>query len=223
MLSLYPAIFYREEDGQYSVVFPDLDHLSTCGEDYNKAMEMAIDCLAGYLYGLKTEGRDFPKATPINKVDIHCEDDEYDNYKDEDISVTMVTVDVDDYAQKHFAKSVNMEEHVELDYKCPKCGSENTVAVRLIEEEPVYTSHKHIVYSMYVFAVLFFLFFAIAAIVSGLSIWIAIIGAAFFVYLGKHIAAEDKQEFENILSTKPFWYHGYKCMRCGEYFYPERK
>ena len=106
MLSLYPAIFYHEEDGQYSVVFPDLNHLSTCGEDYNEAMEMAVDCLAGYLYGLKTEGKSLPKATPINEVDIHCEDDEEDSYKDEDISVTMVTVDVEEYAKKHFAKSV---------------------------------------------------------------------------------------------------------------------
>ena len=218
MLSIYPAIFYREEDGQYSVVFPDLNHLSTRGGDYNEAMEMAVDCLAGYLYGRKTDGMDFPKATPINEVDIHCEADEEDGYKDEDISVTMVTVYVDEYAQKHFATSVNVEGHGEWDYNCPKCGSDNTVAVKLIEEEPVYYAHKHIVYFMYFFAVMFFLFFVIAG-----GIWIAVIGAASFFYLGKSRASEDKQKYELFLNIKPFWYHGYQCMRCGERFYPERK
>ena len=31
MLSAYPACFFKEESG-YSVVFPDLNDLSTCGE-----------------------------------------------------------------------------------------------------------------------------------------------------------------------------------------------
>lgn len=54
MLSIYPAIFYKEKDG-YSVIFPDLNYLSTCGENLNDAMEMAIDCLAGYLYTAKLD------------------------------------------------------------------------------------------------------------------------------------------------------------------------
>ena len=33
MLSVYPAIFYTEESGGYSVVFPDLNHLYTGGDD----------------------------------------------------------------------------------------------------------------------------------------------------------------------------------------------
>ena len=49
MLSIYPAIFYKEKD-EYSVIFPDLNYLSTCGENLNDAIKMAIDCLAGYLY-----------------------------------------------------------------------------------------------------------------------------------------------------------------------------
>lgn len=49
MLSIYPACFYKEDNG-YSVVFPDLNYLSTCGENLDKALTMAVDCLAGYLY-----------------------------------------------------------------------------------------------------------------------------------------------------------------------------
>ena len=31
MLSTYPACFFKEENG-YSVIFPDFNHLATCGE-----------------------------------------------------------------------------------------------------------------------------------------------------------------------------------------------
>lgn len=106
MLSMYPAIFYHEEDNSYAVVFPDLNHLSTCGETYQEAMEMAVDCLAGYLYELKNCKQSIPQPTPINKVDVRLEADVDDNYSDEDISITMVSVDVEEYAKKHFKKSV---------------------------------------------------------------------------------------------------------------------
>ena len=48
MLSMYPACFYKEAEG-YSVVFPDLNNLATQGDTFEEAMEMAVDCLAGYL------------------------------------------------------------------------------------------------------------------------------------------------------------------------------
>ena len=106
MLSIYPAIYYREKDNTYSVVFPDLNHLSTFGSTYQEATEMAIDCLAGYLYELKQSGEPFPAPTPQNKVNIKAEADDDDDYTEEDITVTMVNVDVDEYAKKHFNKSV---------------------------------------------------------------------------------------------------------------------
>lgn len=105
MLSVYPAIFYQEDENNISVVFPDLNHLSTCGENMQEAMEMAVDCLAGYLFSEKLDGNIIPPPTPIDKIDIHCEDvDE----KDRAIPrfANMVSVDVEAYAAKHFGKSV---------------------------------------------------------------------------------------------------------------------
>ena len=100
MLSIYPAIFYKESDGAYSVVFPDLNHLATDGSDFNEAMTMAIDCLAGYLYSELKDGNLIPPPMPIEKVDVHCEDDENDTY--ETVFVNAVAVDVDSYAKKFF-------------------------------------------------------------------------------------------------------------------------
>lgn len=106
MLSIYPAIYYKEKDNTYSVVFPDLNHLSTFGSTYQEATEMAIDCLAGYLYELKQSGELIPEPTPQNKVDIKAEADDDDDYSESDITVTMINVDVEEYAKKYFNKSV---------------------------------------------------------------------------------------------------------------------
>ncbi len=42
---IYPAIFSREEDGSYNVVFPDLEGAFTFGIDFKEALYMAKDCL----------------------------------------------------------------------------------------------------------------------------------------------------------------------------------
>lgn len=104
MLSIYPAIFQKEKTGEYSVIFPDLNHLATCGSDLNEAMSMAVDCLAGYLYSEQLDGNNFPTPTPIDKIDIHCEDDEDSDYIE--AFVYLVSVDVAEYARQHFTKSV---------------------------------------------------------------------------------------------------------------------
>ena len=73
MLSVYPAIFYKEPSGGYSVIFPDLNHLATSGDNMQEAMEMAVDCLAGYLFSEKLDGNCIPTPTPIEDVDPYCD------------------------------------------------------------------------------------------------------------------------------------------------------
>ncbi len=105
MLSVYPAIFFKEESGGYSVIFPDLNHLSTCGDDMQEAMEMAVDCLAGYLFTEKLDGNTIPAPTPLDKVDPYCEDDEEEDRKMARF-VNLISVDVEAYAAQHFNKAV---------------------------------------------------------------------------------------------------------------------
>lgn len=104
MLSAYPACFIKEEAG-YSVIFPDLDHLATCGRTLDEALSMAVDCLAGHLYGLQKDGAAAPAASPIDKVDLTGVAAELEVSADEAF-VNMVTVDVAEYAKEHFEKSV---------------------------------------------------------------------------------------------------------------------
>lgn len=105
MLSVYPACFFREDDGFYSVVFPDLNRLSTCGESLSEAFEAATDCLAGYIYTSKMEGEELPAPSILAEVDITVLAGELEVTL-EGAFVNMVSVDVDAYAKEHFEKSV---------------------------------------------------------------------------------------------------------------------
>lgn len=104
MLSAYPACFIKEENG-YSVIFPDLNHLSTCGHTLDEAFSMAVDCLAGYLYWLQKDGETAPVASPLNKIDPAEIAKELEVSFDEAF-VNIVTVDVSEYAKAHFEKSI---------------------------------------------------------------------------------------------------------------------
>ena len=98
MLSIYPACFFKEDNG-YSVIFPDLNYLATQGDTLEDAVAMAVDCLAGYLYTAKMDNEKFPKASKLSdKLDITG------TYTD--AFTNMVSVDVKAYAKEHFDKSV---------------------------------------------------------------------------------------------------------------------
>lgn len=101
MLTIYPACFYKETDGLYSVIFPDLNHLATCGDTLEEAVRMAIDCLAGYVYDARLAGETLPPPSDLKS--IHP-DDAYTDYAE--AFVNLVSVDVEAYAQAHFLKSV---------------------------------------------------------------------------------------------------------------------
>ena len=105
MLSVYPACFYKEENG-YSVIFPDLNNgLATCGETLEEAFEMAVDCMAGYLYELMLDNEPFPQASEFEKIDVSkvIEDLEFEY---SEAFVNMVAVDVKEYARQYFEKTV---------------------------------------------------------------------------------------------------------------------
>lgn len=104
MLSAYPAIFYKEENG-YSVIFPDLNYLATDGDTLEQALAMAVDCLAGYLYSAKRDNEAIPNPSELKTVDPVKVAKELDTETGE-YFVNLVTVDVDDYAKLHFNKSI---------------------------------------------------------------------------------------------------------------------
>lgn len=92
---VYPAIFTPEEEGGYSVFFPDLESCYTCGNDLQDAMFMANDVLAFVLYDYETEGRKIP--APSKAEDIQKEGNDFVNY---------VACDTVEYARMHDNRAV---------------------------------------------------------------------------------------------------------------------
>ena len=66
----YPALFEMEEDGKYSVEFPDLEGCYTSGDNLADAIYMAQDVLAFTLYTYEKEKKDIPKPSEHKKFKL---------------------------------------------------------------------------------------------------------------------------------------------------------
>lgn len=104
MLSMYPACFFKEKNG-YSVIFPDLNWLSTCGDTFEESMEMAVECLAGYLHTCQVDGDFIPSPSKLGDIDATTIAKELEITPEETL-VNIVSVDLPTYAKAHFEKSV---------------------------------------------------------------------------------------------------------------------
>lgn len=82
---IYPAVFAKEENG-YSVSFPDLENVVTCGDDLEDALEMAEDALSLMLVDMENNSEYIPKASAVK--DIKTGPDEF---------VTLIRCDTDRY------------------------------------------------------------------------------------------------------------------------------
>lgn len=65
----YPAIFLKEDDGRYSVSFPDVPEAITCGYDFENAVEMAKECLELCIKGRMEDNEEIPRAH-FENIDI---------------------------------------------------------------------------------------------------------------------------------------------------------
>lgn len=63
---VYPAIFTPEDDGSFSINFPDLEGCYTCGDNLTDGMEMAKDVLALVLYGYESECKPIPAPSSLS-------------------------------------------------------------------------------------------------------------------------------------------------------------
>lgn len=91
----YPAIFTPEEEGRYSVFFPNLEGCYTCGDDLQDALFMANDVLAFVLYGYETEGKEIPEPSKVESIEKS--DGDFVNY---------VACDTVEYARMHNNRAV---------------------------------------------------------------------------------------------------------------------
>ena len=96
---VYPACFYPEENGQYSVIFPDFGG-ATYGNSLADAMDMAADYLGGTIVDYLDEKEALPAPSDIKDIKA----DEYPNG-----FTTLISVDADEYrSQKSVKKTLTI-------------------------------------------------------------------------------------------------------------------
>lgn len=71
----YPAVFQPEEDGGFSIFFPDIEGCVTQGETLEESYQMAFNALGITLSYLEDEKLVIPKASAPQ--DIHLEEGQY--------------------------------------------------------------------------------------------------------------------------------------------------
>lgn len=123
MLSIYPACFFEEEN-HYSVIFPDFNYLSTCGDSLQDALDLAVDCLAGALFSAKLDNEDIPIPSKLEEIDPTQIASELE-FEFKQSFVTLVSVDVDEYAKTHFNKAIKKNINHTRMVKQRSCEQEN--------------------------------------------------------------------------------------------------
>lgn len=74
----YPAVFTPEENGAYSIYFPDFESCYTCGDSLADGIMMAEDVLAFTLYDYEKENRPVPSPSNLNEIAV--QPSEFVNY-----------------------------------------------------------------------------------------------------------------------------------------------
>ena len=92
---VYPAIFSKESDGKYSVVFPDIENCFTGGDDMADAIEMAEDVLCLTLYDMENDGRAIPSPSDCKVIET-----------DDASVISLVRCDTEFYRRYYENKSV---------------------------------------------------------------------------------------------------------------------
>jgi predicted RNase H-like HicB family nuclease len=65
---VYPAIFHKNKDESYTVIYPDLPGCISEGKDLGNAMYMAQSALAQWIGYLADRKQEIPKASSVEKV-----------------------------------------------------------------------------------------------------------------------------------------------------------
>lgn len=118
--------------------------------------------------------------------------------------------------------NINIINQGNPDYQCPKCQSGDIKALRLIESQPTYKSHKFEAYFFYFLAIFWgILFLLCVADFSNTELSTTaffLLATILCVMAGRGFVIMHKESYRKGVERNTFWKNGFKCMRCGERF-----
>lgn len=91
----YPAIFQLEDNGSYSVFFPDVPGCNTCGDNMEDAYAMAFDALGIMLEYMEDNKQPLPAPSAPGSIEL--EDGQF---------VVAIRFDMMEYKKKTSSKAV---------------------------------------------------------------------------------------------------------------------
>ena len=91
MKLVYPACFYEEGDGGFSVQIPDLLGCCTQGDNLEEAIQMAQDAALGWLLTAVENNEEIPNARNIKDIKL----------ENENAFTTLLLLDLGAYTQKY--------------------------------------------------------------------------------------------------------------------------
>jgi len=74
---IYPAVFHANDDGSYTIIYPDLPGCISEGKSLGNALYMAQDALKQWCFVMEEMKEEIPTATPLAEVAL--EDAEFCN------------------------------------------------------------------------------------------------------------------------------------------------
>jgi len=99
----YPAVFESEEDGGYTIYFPDVEGCYTQAENIPEGIEKAGDALCLMLYELEKQGKPIPEPSVINHINTNTND-----------IVSLIACDTQYYKIYYEGKSVKINATIPL-------------------------------------------------------------------------------------------------------------
>ena len=99
----YPAVFEKEQEGGYSIYFPDIEGCYTQAEDLAEGVENAGDALCLMLFELEKQGKPIPPATSMKSIETNSDD-----------IVTLIACDTQFYMNYFMGKSVKINATIPL-------------------------------------------------------------------------------------------------------------
>jgi predicted RNase H-like HicB family nuclease len=120
----YPAVFVEEQEGGYSIYFPDISGCYTQAEDIASGIENAGDALCLMLYELEKQGQAIPKSSNIKNIKAN-----------EDDVITLIACDTQFYKNYFEGKSVKINATIPLWLK--EVGEKHNVNFSQILQEGV--------------------------------------------------------------------------------------
>jgi len=100
---IYPAVFESEDDGGYSIYFPDIEGCYTQADNIIEGIENAVDALCLMLYELEKQGKTIPKSSEIKNIE--CSENDI---------VTLIACDTHYYRTYYEGKSVKINATIPL-------------------------------------------------------------------------------------------------------------